>query len=135
MYSQFKDRLQFIIDNFFDGKKSRLAEHLDVQPSKIGNYFQKDSQPRLDVIQGILKVSTDINPEWLINGKGEPLLSHTDAADIEDLLTKNSISYLLFQKDNIINEKDARIKNLEDEINQLKKMLDYFLAQQTKKEA
>jgi hypothetical protein len=54
---------------------SKLADILQIQRSGISHLLSGRNKPSFDFIQGILKNFPQINPEWLILGKGKPYKS------------------------------------------------------------
>ncbi len=49
---------------------SKFADEIGVQRSSISHILSGRNNPSLDVVQKILKRFPDINPEWLLAGKG-----------------------------------------------------------------
>ncbi len=50
---------------------TKFAEKLDVQPSSISHIVSGRNKPSLEFLQKVLKNFTNINPLWLIIGKGD----------------------------------------------------------------
>jgi len=70
------ERLQYIVDEVFGGNKAAFAKTIDIPPTSISNYLSKvrSSKPSSDLLEKIVN-SVDINPGWLLTGKGEPFMS------------------------------------------------------------
>ena len=79
-----KDRLaQFL-------KKERLtavkfAEIMEVQPSSISHLLSGRNKPNFEFISRMLLRFPDLNPDWLINGKGDIYKNNT--REQSDLIT------------------------------------------------
>lgn len=58
---------------------SKLADILQIQRSGISHLLSGRNKPSFDFIQGILINFPQINPEWLILGKGKPYKSQISA--------------------------------------------------------
>ncbi|HKM12776.1 MAG TPA: hypothetical protein PL115_01595 [Bacteroidales bacterium] len=58
---------------------SKLADILQIQRSGISHLLSGRNKPSFDFIQGILTNFPQINPEWLILGKGRPYKSQVSA--------------------------------------------------------
>ncbi len=54
---------------------SKLADILQIQRSGISHLLSGRNKPSFDFIQGVLTNFPQINPEWLILGKGKPYKS------------------------------------------------------------
>ena len=90
-------------------------------------FLDKNSNIGSDKFERIIEVFPDVNPEWLINGKGDMLRSidsiqhQISKSCVEnnshDIIDQNQIT--LFLKD-LLKEKEIEIKNLNQEIGQLK---------------
>ena len=71
-----KERFDILIKHFADGNKREFASKVDVAPTVIENIVGKrQSNPSFMVLQKILCAFENINPNWLIAGKGEMLKS------------------------------------------------------------
>ena len=69
-------RLQQFLD-LEDLTPSKLADILKIQRSGISHLLSGRNKPSFDFIQGILINFPQINPDWLILGKGKPYRSQT----------------------------------------------------------
>lgn len=71
-------RLQQFLD-LEDLTPSKLADILQIQRSGISHLLSGRNKPSFDFIEGILKNFPQINPDWLILGKGKPYRSQISA--------------------------------------------------------
>ncbi len=53
---------------------TKFAEKLEVQPSSISHIVSGRNKPSLEFLQKVLKNFTNINPLWLVIGKGDMLV-------------------------------------------------------------
>ena len=67
------ERLQFIVDNAFDGNKAAFARQIGIAPTSISNYLSKEraSKPSSDILGNIVTYIPNINAKWLLTGEGE----------------------------------------------------------------
>lgn len=72
------ERLQFIVDNAFDGNKAAFARQIGIAPTSISNYLSKEraSKPSSDILGNIVIGVPDINAKWLLTGEGDAFLSN-----------------------------------------------------------
>lgn len=63
-------RIKLILD-YFDISPSVFADKIGVQRSSISHILSGRNNPSLDIIHKIITKFPDINPMWLIAGKGE----------------------------------------------------------------
>jgi len=66
------DRILSII-KYFNLSPSDFAEEIGVQRSSISHLISGRNKPSLEFIQKIISRFPEINPEWILNGKGEML--------------------------------------------------------------
>lgn len=73
-----------------------FASSINISPQRLGKYL-KDRDPDYDTIKRILETFVDIDPDWLLTGKGEMLRpNNIQIADIEiankfNLRTDNNV--------------------------------------------
>ena len=67
------ERINFIV-NHFQISPSKFADEIGVQRANISHILSGRNKPSLDFIQKILIRWNEINPHWLLLGKGEFLL-------------------------------------------------------------
>jgi transcriptional regulator with XRE-family HTH domain len=68
------DRILTII-KYFNLSPSDFAEEIGVQRSSISHLISGRNKPSLEFVQKILARFPEVNPEWILNGKGEMLKS------------------------------------------------------------
>lgn len=92
------ERINFIV-NHFQISPSKFADEIGVQRANISHILSGRNKPSLDFIQKILIRWNEINPQWLLLGKGEFLLkdypnTKNEMSDFKTLAeyTNNSIS-------------------------------------------
>lgn len=73
------ERLQFIVDEVFNGNKAAFARTIGIPPTSISNYLGKErtSKPSSDILERIVNAVDKINAYWLLTGKGEAFISNT----------------------------------------------------------
>jgi DNA-binding XRE family transcriptional regulator len=71
-----KDRIEKVF-RYYSISASQFADEIGVQRSNISHILSERNKPSLDIVQKILYRFKDINPEWLITGKGEMLRQAT----------------------------------------------------------
>ena len=77
------DRLQWIVNEKFDGNKAAFAKAIGIVPTSISNYLgkQRASKPSVDMIAKIVNV-LNVDARWLLTGeetaKVEQVLTHGD---------------------------------------------------------
>jgi transcriptional regulator with XRE-family HTH domain len=65
-----KDRIEKIL-RCEQISSSKFADEIGVQRSSISHLFTGRNNPSLELVQKILNRFTNLNPEWLLTGKGE----------------------------------------------------------------
>ena len=63
------ERINTIVGEYGSGKNTVLASLLGISEGNIRGYI-KGVMPKQDVLEKIVR-SLDINPEWLLTGRGE----------------------------------------------------------------
>jgi len=83
-------RVKFLIEQM--GLSARaFSEAIDESPTNTHNYIGKrNSMPGADYLEKILSHFDNINPIWLITGKGEPFLIKGDTNEPLVSYTKNN---------------------------------------------
>lgn len=107
------ERLQYIIEELFDGNKAAFARTIGIAPTSISNYLGKGraSKPSSDILEKIVNSVEKINAYWLLTGKGEAFTQNnqysTDEVKIES--SQNVSEYI----ECIQNLSEASKKNAE----------------------
>ncbi len=86
------DRMQEIVDVYFDGNKAAFAKKIGIAPTSITNYLgkQRASKPSADLLEKIVN-SLDIDAMWLLTGKGR-----MDRTSIDEQRIKSSSDDIQF---------------------------------------
>lgn len=65
------ERLQYIVEELFDGNKAAFARAIGIAPTSISNYLGKDraSKPSSDILEKIVNSVEKVNAYWLLTGK------------------------------------------------------------------
>ena len=70
-------RIEWVVNEFYGGKYSRLAKNLNVAPATISQILQGGAYPSWKVFVGILKLHPEVNPDWFLHDRGAKI-RHTD---------------------------------------------------------
>jgi transcriptional regulator with XRE-family HTH domain len=99
------DRIQLLINELFDGNKSKFAQKIGISGSHISNYLgnKRRSIPSFEMIEDIYKSIEGINPEWLLTGEGEW------KKNLNSTVSDNQLTDYLSRK---LDEKNIRIEEL-----------------------
>lgn len=107
------DTILQLIDYKYNKNKRKFAKSINVAPQVISNIVSgRKSKHSYDIIRAILSTYDDINPEWLITGKGD-MIRDTNKVQEELALYKkppqkdDMIDFLknqLIKKDEIIDK-------------------------------
>ncbi len=110
-----KERIIHIINTMFGKHKSKFAKSLSISPGNVGDWVSGRSEPTAKLILRMHKIH-NINPTWLITGKG-PILSTDTAAVSENISpaidTINDVSGTYIRQAENINYDDL-FRNLEE---------------------
>ena len=110
-----EERLAFIM-KAKNLSMTRFADEIEVQRSSMSHVMNGRNKASLDFIRRILKRFPDINPDWLLFGKGS--MSRQDVQ--MELDTGNEAVERLEALKNESGEKSKRIAELEEEVRLLK---------------
>ncbi len=80
------ERLQYIIEELFDGNKAAFARTIGIAPTSISNYLGKEraSKPSSDILEKIVNSVEKVNAYWLLTGKGEAFIENTQYSTPEN---------------------------------------------------
>ena len=67
-----KDRIERVL-RYYSISPSQFADEIGVQRSSISHIISERNKPSLDLVQKMLGRFKELNPDWLIHGKGEML--------------------------------------------------------------
>ena len=93
-------RIKFLLEKFADGNVSKFASILQLTNSKqvVNRLFHLDSRsgkyptPSTDIIIAILDAYPNVNPTWLVSGKGRTLLDEYDVKEGEPAVLHDNAS-------------------------------------------
>lgn len=92
------ERLQYIVDEVFEGNKAAFARALDIAPTSIANYLNKEraSKPSSDILEKIANTVANLNLHWLLTGKGEAFQTDTQYSipNIEHIESDSDSKYI-----------------------------------------
>jgi len=60
---------------------SQFADEVGVQPSSVSHVLSGRNKPSLDFVTKIILAYPDVDPEWLLTGKGSMFSGDVEAAD------------------------------------------------------
>ena len=109
------ERMQYIVDERFNGNKASFAKAIGIAPTSISNYLSKSraSKPTSDILGEIINVVHDLNASWLLTGKGDPFFKIVDE---DNKIIDDKWSTLSNNED--IGEDQAINENSEKEVSQ-----------------
>lgn len=75
----FSEKLKFILDNFFGGNKSSLADAMGVSRQNINNYFQegKPVRPSYEALRNLYKIG--FSSSWLLGDESTEFYADNEA--------------------------------------------------------
>lgn len=111
---EINQRIASLIDKL-GYNKSTFAQKIGVSQPIVTHITTGRNNPGLEVIQKILSNCQDVNPDWLLLGRGEMILNNRLNKDIINTLLSDT-------NDNLIKLKNEVI-DLEEKLELFKKML------------
>lgn len=98
--STINERLQFIVDEKFNGVKADFAKAINKTPTTINNILgSRKSVPSAEILIDIVNNIPEINLGWLLSGKGEMSNKKNGSDEEENNINTNSskgyMTYLL----------------------------------------
>jgi len=75
--SKITDRVKKVLD-VKNLTPSQLADAINVNRSRLSHILTGRNNPSLEIVQSILEEYPEINPDWMISGKGSMLRSDTE---------------------------------------------------------
>lgn len=68
------ERLQYIVNELFNGNKAAFAKKIGIAPTSISNYLSREraSKPSSDMLEKIINSVESVNPKWLLTGNESP---------------------------------------------------------------
>lgn len=118
------EQLERIIEHYAGGNKSKMARLLGVSPQAISTWITRDAYD----IELIYAKCENINPEWLLTGKGPMLKSDNTSYTLPDnnmpMVAENPSDYIQSNPYYIMyKEKDREVICLSEEIGSLKEKI------------
>ena len=115
------EQLERIIEHYAGGNKSKMARLLGVSPQAISTWITRDAYD----IELIYAKCENINPEWLLTGKGPMLKSDNTSYTLPDnnmsMVAESSSDYIQSNPYYIMyKEKDKKVMILSEEVGVLK---------------
>lgn len=125
-----KDRILALI-NAYNLTSTQFADEIDSSKSKLSHIFSGRNNPSLDVVTNILENFPEVNPDWLILGKGKMFRSmeNNDDSDVEVKTDVKKSSYNEVENNKVgsaqvdtsgkekVQEQESVLKNGTDNIN------------------
>ena len=123
---EINDRIEQIVNERFEGNRASFARALKLSNTALGNYLgpSRRSIPNVNIVADIVRI-LDVDAKWLLTGVHSSLKSkslypgsdsETSALSLEDTLLNLRVKHL----EALLAEKDARINDLREMIDQLK---------------
>ena len=118
------EQLERIIEHYAGGNKSKMARLLGISPQAISTWITRDAYD----IELIYAKCENINPEWLLTGKGPMLKSNNTSYTLPDnnmsMVAESSSDYIQSNPYYIMyKEKDKEVRALSEELGVLKERI------------
>lgn len=123
------DRIEELINFRFNGNKVAFATTIGIPPSSMSNYFGKERRSKVSVnmLEKIVK-KLDVDAKWLLTGESISGKVHTegnyspasDSGDVSVIVGDAVLAERVRLLEQIIKEKDERIFELKERIEELK---------------
>lgn len=97
-------KINEIVNHFFSGNNSEFAKKVGTSEANIRNYREK-TVPKFDFIEKLFEKIPEINPNWLLTGKGK-MLKDTSIESIESIESINKVK----EQSTIYNKVDYKEK-------------------------
>lgn len=112
------ERVKAVIE-YYGMTDRAFALTCGIKQNTLNYHLNGKRELSLTTIESILKTFSDVSSEWLIRGKEPMLLSQQKPDENTERITSlvDTISTLT----SVVNDKDTRIKQLEAELENLKK--------------
>jgi len=130
MTETINDRIETLINQYFDGNKAAFAKSIGLPPTGLSNYLgkQRRSKPSIDMVTKIV-VTFNVDARWLLTGEETPASRvHTegdyspasDSGDVSVVVGDAVLAERVKLLQRLLNEKDERINELKERIEELK---------------
>jgi len=123
MTESIKDRLQFIIDTYFNGNASLFYRDVEMKQSTMNEYFGKNERmPSSKTISKLINGKTvKINATWLLTGEG----NHRDDQISESIPDQDQNKIRMEIELKLLREENEKLKNRLEEVNSEYAVLKY----------
>ena len=92
--STINERILYIIENQYNNNQKKFAEAIGFAAQVIFNIVSgRKSKPSFDVIESIISTNDNINPEWLLTGKGSMIKNSYPENDSLEVVKEKQSSY------------------------------------------
>ena len=102
------ERISLLVDRFGEGRNTVFASLVDSNEANIRGYV-KGVIPKCDILERIVR-NLDVNPDWLLTGRGSMLRLEQDLSqattDLQGALGEASAYYKMYR------EKDEKVEEL-----------------------
>lgn len=117
------EQLERLIEHYAGGNKSKMARLLGVSPQAISTWITRDAYD----IELIYAKCENINPEWLLTGKGEMIISPNEnynvkEPDFNSTMAESPAGYINIYEKLYLKEKEEN-RILIEEIGMLKERI------------
>jgi hypothetical protein len=116
-------RIKFLLENYKLSVRA-FSELIGQKPANTQNYVgTRGSMPGADYLQSITEHFEEVNPAWLLNGKGKPFLTDAPALTQTNISGKKNAVNVASSNGKTI-QKNYELSDCEKEIDLLKAQLD-----------
>ncbi len=132
MTETINDRIEMLVNERFGGNKAAFAKSIGLPPTGMSSYLstQRRSKPSVDMVTKII-VTHNVDARWLLTGEETPssVSVHTEG-DYSPASEKGDVSVVVGDAvlaervkslEALVAEKNERIKELKERIEELKK--------------
>ena len=94
----------------------KFEESVGFSNGAFASQFKNGKAIGVDKVENILRIYPDINPVWLLTGKGSMLNNPTQATDHDHSTAENILREIIQEKDQRIEELSKKVGRLEREL-------------------
>ena len=124
------DRMEMLVNERFNGNKAAFAKAIAIEPATMSSYLgnKRRSKPSVDMVTKII-VSLNVDARWLLTGEKTPQKDvHTegdyspasDSGDVSVIVGDAVLAERVKLLQQLLEEKDERINELKERIEELK---------------
>lgn len=104
------DRIQQIVDYYFNGNKAAFAKKIGMVPAAISNYLgnKRRSKPSIEMVVDIIQ-ELEVDAMWLLTGKGSMLIQRegNSCGDGSQQVNGNQNNLCMIPEKVLIREQEA----------------------------